>query len=309
MSFSEHTKSELCTLESSEEIQKKAEIIGFLKAKGSFRISNGLTSVILELPSISVARRLLGLLKEVASVDHKTVVVKTKQLQKRSKVEINLPVSILDFLDISIVDLDAGDISDWISSDPACFGSFLRGFFLASGSMIDPVKGYHLELISYSQDLLKSVAMVLDSKFGISAQITKLRYYYRLSIRKSQELIEVLHLMGAPLSAKRVEDIVQRRLIVSDVNRSVNFLSANADRIGMSNAKQIRAIQVIDEKIGLDSLEDELRLLAELRLQNEDLSLRELGEIMNPPMSKSMVYNRIRKLIETAESLEKRGKN
>jgi len=92
------------------------------------------------------------------------------------------------------------------------------------------------------------------------------------------------------LSAKKVEDIVQRRLIVSDVNRSMNFLSANADRIGVSTAKQIRAIQVIDEKIGLDSLEDELRLLAELRLQNEDLSLRELGEMMNPPMSKSMVY-------------------
>jgi len=122
-------------------------------------------------------------------------------------------------------------------------------------------------------------------------------------------LIEVLHLMGAPLSAKKVEDIVQRRLIVSDVNRSMNFLSANADRIGVSTAKQIRAIQVIDEKIGLDSLEDELRLLAELRLQNEDLSLRELGEMMNPPMSKSMVYSRIRKLIETAESLEERGKN
>jgi len=111
------------------------------------------------------------------------------------------------------------------------------------------------------------------------------------------------------LSAKKVEDIVQRRLIVSDVNRSMNFLSANADRIGVSTAKQIRAIQVIDEKIGLDSLEDELRLLAELRLQNEDLSLRELGEMMNPPMSKSMVYSRIRKLIETAESLEERGKN
>jgi len=261
--MSEHTKSELCTVESSEEIQKKAEIIGFLKAKGSFRISSDLTSVTLELPSISVARRLLGLLKEVASVDHKTVVVKTKRLQKRSKVEIDLSVSILDFLDISIVDLDADDIFDWISSDPVCFGSFLRGFFLASGSMIDPVKGYHLEL----------------------------------------------HLMGAPLSAKKVEDIVQRRLIVSDVNRSMNFLSANADRIGVSTAKQIRAIQVIDEKIGLDSLEDELRLLAELRLQNEDLSLRELGEMMNPPMSKSMVYSRIRKLIETAESLEERGKN
>ena len=309
MSFSEHTKSELCTVESSEEIQKKAEIIGFLKAKGSFRISSDLTSVTLELPSISVARRLLGLLKEVASVDHKTVVVKTKRLQKRSKVEIDLSVSILDFLDISIVDLDADDIFDWISSDPVCFGSFLRGFFLASGSMIDPVKGYHLELISYSQDLLKSVAKALDSRFGISSQITKLRYYYRLSVRKYQELIEVLHLMGAPLSAKKVEDIVQRRLIVSDVNRSMNFLSANADRIGVSTAKQIRAIQVIDEKIGLDSLEDELRLLAELRLQNEDLSLRELGEMMNPPMSKSMVYSRIRKLIETAESLEERGKN
>jgi DNA-binding protein WhiA len=118
-------------------------------------------------------------------------------------------------------------------------------------------------------------------------------------------LIETLNLIGAIESATLVEQIVQRRSVASDVNRSMNFLSANADRIGISTVKQVRAIEIIDQSIGIDSLEDDLKKLAKLRIENEDLSLRELGEMMEPKMSKSMIYSRMRKIMQLADKIER----
>jgi hypothetical protein len=109
--------------------------------------------------------------------------------------------------------------------------------------------------------------------------------------------------MGAFRVVAVLQKAVEVRQIRSDVSRTLNFLTANANKSGQAMARHVKAIRLIEEKIGLDRLPEDLRKIAELRLEYEDLSLRELGELMDPPMSKSAVYNRFKKIIKIAESL------
>lgn len=301
-SFSEKVRYELCSMEISNLAEAEAELMGFIKAKGVLRLSKDGTIVSVTLPNIQTARRFLKLMDQLSIAEHETVVIQTRQLWKQKGVQFNLPVLFLENLQ---EELFSEKIPKKISDDAALFGDFLRGLYLASGSIIDPIVSYHLEIAGSSQEFLEQIRISLKDKFGIESRVWQSRHNYKLSVRRANDLIEILNLIGAIESATLVEQIVQRRSVASDVNRSMNFLSANADRIGISTVKQVRAIEIIDQSIGIDSLEDDLKKLAKLRIENEDLSLRELGEMMEPKMSKSMIYSRMRKLIQLADKIER----
>lgn len=301
MSFSERVRYELCSMKISNSIEAQAEAMGFIKAKGVLRLSKEGKTISITLPNIQIARRFLKLMDLFSASEHETVVVQTQQLWKQKGVQFNLPYLFLESFQEEIFN---EQIPSKVS-DPALFGAFLRGIYLTSGSMIDPTISYHLEITGSSQEFLKQVCIFLKDRFGIESKVSQFRNNYKLSVRRATDLIEVLNLIGAIETALMVEQIVQKRSVASDVNRSMNFLSANADRIGISTAKQVRAIEIIDRNIGIDSLEDDLKKLAKLRIENEDLSLRELGEMMEPKMSKSMVYSRMRKIMQLAYKIER----
>ncbi|MGB9821437.1 MAG: DNA-binding protein WhiA [Pseudothermotoga sp.] len=302
MSFSERIRYELCSLQISTLNEAEAELMGFMKAKGVLRLSNEGTFASITLPNIQTARRFLRLIDAFSSVEHETIVVQTQRLWKQRGVQFNLPMTFLkNFQDEFLSE----EIPTKIANDAVLFGSFLRGLYLVCGSLIDPNISYHMEIACSSQNFLTQICRFLKDKFGIESKVWQSRYNYKLSIRRANDLIETLNLIGAIESASVVEQIMQKRSVASDVNRSMNFLSANADRIGISTVKQVRAIEIIDQQIGIDSLEDDLKKLARLRIENEDLSLRELGEMMEPKMSKSMVYARMRKIIQLAEKIER----
>ncbi|PHJ14242.1 hypothetical protein IM41_01880, partial [Fervidobacterium sp. SC_NGM5_G05] len=143
---------------------------------------------------------------------------------------------------------------------------------------------------------------------GVSGKISKMNYNYRYYIKRGRDIQEILELMGAIRGAAHFEKILTSREIKSDINRSLNFITANAKRTGESNAKQIETINFIKDTIGLDAIPPDLRRLAKLRLENEDLSLTEIGELFDPPLTKSMVYNRIKKIFEIAENIRNDGK-
>lgn len=302
MSFSEKVRYELCSMKISNSIEAQAEAMGFIKAKGVLRLSKEGKTISITLPNIQIARRFLKLMDLFSTSEHETVVVQTQQLWKQKGVQFNLPYLFLESFQEEIFN---EQIPGKVSGDPALFGAFLRGIYLTSGSMIDPTISYHLEITGSSQEFLKQVCVFLKGRFGIESRVSQFRNNYKLSVRRATDLVETLNLIGAIETALMVEQIVQKRSVASDVNRSMNFLSANADRIGISTAKQVRAIEIIDRNIGIDSLEDDLKKLAKLRIENEDLSLRELGEMMEPKMSKSMVYSRMRKIMQLAYKMER----
>lgn len=302
MSFSEKVRYELCSTEISNVSEARAELMGFMKAKGFLKLSREDTIISIILPNIQISRRFLRLLNSLSINEHETMIVQTQQLFKQRGVQFNLPIKFLENLR---EELFTEQIPGKISQDPALFGVFFRGFYLASGSVVDPTISYHLEVTSSSQEFLEQIRALLKNKFGIDSKLWQSHQNYKLYIRRANDLIETLNLIGAIEAAAVVEQIMQKRSVASDVNRTMNFLSANADRIGTSTVKQMRAIEIIDKNMGIDSLEDDLKKLVKLRIENEDLSLRELGEMMEPKMSKSMVYARMRKIIQLAHRIER----
>ncbi|MGJ8455141.1 DNA-binding protein WhiA [Pseudothermotoga sp. U03pept] len=304
VSFSERVKYELCSLDISNVSEARAELMGFIKARGVLRLSKEKSTVSVALPDIRVGRRFLKLMDYLSVGEHETAIVQPRRLWKQKTVEFNLPIDSAGIFKDNL----AQQLPAVILDDAVLFGTFLRGVYLSCGSMVDPSISYHMEISNSSQELLEQIRDCLKANFGIESKTVRFRNSYKLSIRRATDLIEFLNLIGAVEAALRVEEIVQKRSVASDVNRSMNFLSANADRIGISTVKQVRAIEVIDRTLGIDSLEDDLKNLARLRIENEDLSLRELGEMMEPKMSKSMVYARMKKIIQLAERIE-RGQN
>lgn len=295
--FSEEVKGELCQVEVLSQDEARAEIVGFLKGKGTYVKTSMDNYILLEVGFIPAARRIMNLMNVLGTDKKKLTLIKNKLQRKR--VQVFIPTDILDKLDLSILSLP-----NVIEKDIGLFGAFLRGFFVASGSVTDPAKNYHFELVSYNDSLLRYIDEILDESLGISGKISKLRYNYRYYLKKGQDIQEVLELMGAIRAASHLEKITTSREIKADINRTLNFLSANAKRTGESNAKQIEIILRIKEIIGLENLPDELRQFAILRLENEDLSLTDLGELFDPPLTKSMVYNRFLKLQKLLEDVE-----
>ncbi|MGB9693284.1 MAG: DNA-binding protein WhiA, partial [Fervidobacterium sp.] len=280
---------------SNEEAQ--AELTGYLKGKGVLVKSSVDVYILLEVGFIPAARRIMTLMHKLG-VDKKKLTLLKSKLQ-RKRVQIFIPISILEKLNVSIL-----EVPDIIQEDIGLFGAFLRGLFVSTGSVTDPSRHYHLEFVLYNESLLRYVDKLLEKMLGISGKISKMNYNYRYYIKRGRDIQEILELMGATRGVAHFEKILTSREIKGDINRSLNFLSANAKRTGESNAKQIDAINFIKQTVGLDALPNDLKELAKLRLENEDLSLTEIGELFDPPLTKSMVYNRIKKIMEFAERLK-----
>ena len=191
-----------------------------------------------------------------------------------------------------------------VREDPVYFGAFLRGLYLAGGSVVDPSKEYHLEItLDTTEAFVNSVKQYVSENFNIKVGVVKVRDKFKAYVKSSMDIIELLSLMGGKKTVTRLSSAIEVRKIRSDVSRTLNFLTANANKSGQAMAKHVKAIRIVDRKLGIENLEEDLQQVAILRLENEDLSLRELGEIMNPPMSKSAVYNRLKKLMALAEEL------
>ncbi len=295
-SFSERVKGELASLEIPRGRELEVEILGFLKGKGSYNISSGRVRLSL---NIIAARRLVSLMNAFSGSGSEYLGVFTRSLDSRKRVDIEVPDgTVMGWRDV----MKSEKVFEVVGNDPVIVGAFLRGLFLASGSMTDPRRHYHLEVVTFDEEMLRKLRDLLEKIVGVKGNVVRLRYSNRLYYKRSRDILEMLHLMGASRAASELERVMREREAKGDANRSYNFISANAVRSGTSIARQIEAIRRIEEKMGLEALPEDLRRVAIARMENEDLSLRELGEMLN--MSKMMVYSRLRKIIKIAEGLE-----
>ncbi len=296
--FSENVKEELSKIELESVGEAELELVGFLKARGGFDLRKKRYTVTLS--NISSARRLVNLIEFLTGKGSEEISVGVRDLDKRKRISISIQEDIVrlswkDYMDDEV-------LMNFIGNDPVSFGSFLRGMFLAAGSIANPRKHYHFEIVTFDRNLLESVKERVEKLLGIRGNVVKIRYSFRLYYKRSRCILELLHLMGAKSSAMEFERVMREKAAKGDTNRSYNFISANAIRSGTSIARQIEAIRKIEETIGLENLPEDLRKVALARLENEDLSLRELGEILN--MSKMMVYGRLKKLLKIAEGID-----
>lgn len=185
-------------------------------------------------------------------------------------------------------------------------GVFTAGVFMACGSVNDPSKEYHLEF-SVPQECLARELSVLLRDIGVTARIVTRRGQYIVYIKESESIEDVLTFIGAQQCTLELMNVKIWKDVRNKANRIANCDSANIDKVVRAAMKQIDDIRLIQQSIGLDSLLPELREIAEIRLENRDMSLQEIGDSLTVPLSRSGVNHRFRKLAAIADEIRSRS--
>lgn len=183
-----------------------------------------------------------------------------------------------------------------------CKKAFIRGMFLAAGSVNDPNKAYHFEIVVHNKEMAEIVRDVINS-FSLDAKIVKRKKYYVVYLKEGSMIVDILNVMEAYVSLMDMENVRIIKDMRNDINRRVNCETANIKKTVNAARRQIEDIEYIERTKGLKYLNDSLRKLAELRLEEPDANLAELGEMLNPPVSKSGVNHRLRKISSIANGL------
>jgi DNA-binding protein WhiA len=187
-----------------------------------------------------------------------------------------------------------------VLSRDCCRRSFLRNAFLASGTVSDPDKGYHLEFNLSREDTAELIRSVL-LKYEIHSKVIRRRKNFTVYLKDSEEIIDTLSLMGAHAGLMRMENSRILKEVRNSVNRRVNCEAANIGKTVAAARKQVEDIEFLQRSGVFADLPDNLVEIALLRLENEDMPLAELGKLAHPPVGKSGVNHRLRKLSELAE--------
>ena len=183
----------------------------------------------------------------------------------------------------------------------ACKQSFIRGAFLVSGSVSDPNKSYHLEIVSHYKELAEILVEAINS-FDAEAKIVVRNGRYVVYIKDGSQIVEVLRVMEASHSVMKIENIRVVKEVRESVNRKYNCDIANIKKTVNASVRQIEDIRLLDSNRGLSNLPAALQQIAYLRLENPDISLQALGELMDPPLGKSGVNHRLKKLSALADN-------
>ncbi len=185
--------------------------------------------------------------------------------------------------------------------------AFVAGAFLSCGSVAEPIKEYHLEFVVPYFDLMNDLLNVLTS-LGFNAKSTERKGTYVIYLKGSEDIEDLITFMGATMSSIDLMNVKIYKDVRNKANRIANCDAANIERTLKASEKQIEDIEYIMNTGGLESLTPELRNMAELRLENPDVSLKELGEMLDKPVGRSGANHRLKKLMEIAERIrEERG--
>lgn len=185
----------------------------------------------------------------------------------------------------------------------SCARAYLRGAFLACGAVTDPERDYHLEFALPHYNLARDLLTLLR-EVDFPAKSTTRGGNHVVYIKGSEAIEDCLTYLGATRAALEMMGVKMVKSIRNDTNRRLNFENANMDKTVQAAVSQMNALRRIEETCGLDALPEDLQELAKLRLDNPDLSLRDLGEMMSPPLTRSAINYRLKRILKFAENLE-----
>lgn len=285
----------------------KAELMALIRMNGSLSIVNHQFVLSVQTENPATARRIYTLLKQFYDIESELLVRRKMKLKKNNLYIVRLKSGsdyVLKDLDI----LDSFQIKETVPlaflDDDAKVRSYLRGAFLATGSVNNPeTSRYHLEIYSLYEDHNNTICEMMN-RYGLNARKTERRSGYITYLKEAEKIADFLSLIGATNSMLRFEDIRIVRDMRNSVNRIVNCETANMNKVADAANKQIENIQFIEQTVGLSSLPQKLQDVARARLAHPEISLKELGEVVaDGPISKSGINHRLRKLNEFAEQL------
>ncbi|WP_270361708.1 DNA-binding protein WhiA [Limosilactobacillus mucosae] len=312
MSYASEVKKELTGLQVHLD-NAKAELMALIRMNGSLGIANRNMILNVQTESPAIARRIYSLLKQFYQVESEIVVRRKMKLKKNNQYVVRLRYHVQEILsDLGI--LEGFQIKEKVPmallKDDLMIRSYLRGAFLAGGSVNNPeTSRYHLEIYSLYEEHNEMIAQMIN-RYHLNARTTARRSGYIVYLKEAEKIAEFLQLIGATNGMLKFENIRIVRDMRNSVNRLVNCENANMDKVANASNRQIENIRLIDSMVGLDSLPEKLRAIAETRLAHQEVSLKELGVLVpGGPISKSGVNHRLRKLNAYAEELRQAKSN
>lgn len=307
MSFASETKKELTNLEV-KPCCLLAELSALIRMNGSLSFSNRKLVVDIQTENAAIARRIYTLLKKAYQVQVELLVRKKMRLKKNNVYIVRLAQQAREILEDTKI-LGEGftiihDISKDLVKKKCCKRSYLRGAFLAGGSVNNPeTSSYHLEIASLYKEHNDSLCELMNT-FSLNSKTLERKKGFITYIKEAEKITEFLNIVGAHNALLRFEDVRIVRDMRNSVNRLVNCETANLNKTIGASIRQVENIRYIDQTVGLQILPEKLREIAELRMNFTDVTLKELGEMVSSGnISKSGINHRLRKIDEIAEKL------
>ncbi len=312
MSFSQDIKEELEKQSGSARHCRLAELAAILYCYAQEEVlSDGTQSLVIVTEHETIVRKYFTLLKKAFNIENglfdggepcerTNALVEGRIVGQENYREMLQALKMWDDKKESF--LRAERVSVVLLKTSCCRRSFLRGCYLCIGSMSDPQKGYHLEFLCNTREFAQQIVDVLQS-FEIEGRIMLRRKYHVVYIKESEAISELLNIMEAHVGLMNYENTRILKEIGNHINRKANFEAANIIKSVNTANKQIADIEYIRKVKGFDYLPENLRVMAEIRLEHPDESYQELGTFFDPPIGKSGVNHRLRKIGEIAEKL------
>ncbi len=317
MSFSSKVKNEICRYTELSREEAIAELSGIMKVSGTLGFSGDMKMnfrVSTENPAI--ARLTFKLLKDHFNIHTKIFVKKSNSLKKNNiyLVVIDNNMGVKELLkEVGVLKEEEGMITldysvpERMVKDDNCRRVFIRGVFLGGGSISNPEKTYHLEFVTHHEDYAKELSEVINT-YGLNSKVIQRKSSFVIYLKEGEQIVDLLNIIGAHDSLLELENVRIMKEMRNNVNRLVNCETANLSKTVNAAVRQIGSIKLIEEEIGLQRLPENLREVAELRLNFPNESLKELGQMLEPPVGKSGINHRLRRIEKIAEELRKEGK-
>lgn len=307
MSFASETKKELTQLDP-KECCARAELAALIRMNGSISLRNREIDVAISTENAAIARRIYTLIKRLFAYDLELLVRKKMRLKKNNVYIVKIKSEAKELLKNLTIITDqfmfTHTIDPSLIANDCCKRSYLRGAFLAGGSVNHPESSYHLEIASVYEDHSQSLCELMN-EFHLNAKMLERKNGYIVYLKEAEKITDFLNLTGAHRALLFFEDVRIVKDMRNSVNRLVNCDTANLNKTVDAAMRQVANIRYIEEEIGLDRLPDKLREVAYLRLQHQHLTLKELSEISENKISKSGMNHRLRKIDQIAEKIRR----
>lgn len=307
MTFSGEVKEELSKHMSSARHCQIAEIAAITSMCGKVSISSREQySLKIRTENISVARKYFTLLRKTFNIDTEILITRNKSTGNISyTVIVKKHKDAIQVLMASRLMDDSGEIvKEEIVQRNCCKRAYLRGAFLAGGSVSNPEKSYHIEIVCGDREKAEQLQKIMI-EFQLDAKVILRKKSFVVYIKEGAQIVDLLRVIKAPIALMKMENVRILKEVRNSVNRKVNCETANLNKTASAAAKQIEDISYIQKKIGFAKIPEGLQEIARLRLEYPEASLQELADLSTDSIGKSGINHRLRKLSEIAEDIRK----
>ena len=316
MSFSGRVKEELSYQTGSARHCRIAETAAILSMSGQiFQDEEGKVSIKIHTENLAVARKYFTLMKKTYNIDVDVCIrshihtgkSRTYILEVKDDYAARNILSSVKFMNgEGQIEEDYAIVHPLIFQKSCCKRAFLRGLFLCAGSISEPEKTYHFEIVCTTVGRAQQICDMMKI-FNIEGKWITRKKYYVVYIKDASQIVDILNVMGAHVSLMELENIRILKEMRNSVNRRVNCETANISKTVSAAVDQIAAITYIRDTVGFSELTDGLKEIARLRLAYPEASLTELGKLLSTPVGKSGVNHRLRKLSLLADELRSKS--